>query len=95
MIVNDSRSIAEQRDGGKVTMTDMTRRNGIVLTTALARLDAQIWAKRTIREAVSIAARAAKKSSKAPVDPECVDAVLTMVVEQIEAERRALGHLSG
>jgi hypothetical protein len=75
-------------------MEGMTQPNRITVTKALERLDAQIWAKKTVREAVSIAARATKQSSKVPVDSAHVDAVLTMVVEQIEAERRALGHLS-
>lgn len=71
-------------------MEGMTRPARIIVTTALERIDVQTWAKKSVREAVSIAARATKQSSKVSVDPARVDAVLGMLLQEIEAERRAL-----
>ena len=45
---------------------------------------------KSVREAVSIAAPATKQYSKLSVDPARVDAVLAMLVHEIEAERRVL-----
>jgi hypothetical protein len=71
-------------------MEGMTRPSRIIVTTALERLDVQTWAKKSVREAVSIAPRATKQYSNVSVDPARVDAVLAMLLQEIEAERRIL-----
>lgn len=62
----------------------------MTVTTALDQLDAQTWAKKTVRRAVSIAARGTRPAGNGSVDPARVDAVLAMLLHEIEAERRAL-----
>src|SRR5262249_12902847 len=87
------KDIGNRNEGG-IEMRDLTRPNRIVVTTAIQRLDRQTWAKKSVREAVSIASRANGQHGGNSTDLACVDVVLAMMVEQIEAERRALGHLS-
>ena len=60
------------------------------LTAALERIDVAVWAKKTLRECLAIAARSARGRSKVEVDPVRVDAVLAAVVQRIEVERAAI-----
>ena len=61
------------------------------IAATLARLDVETWARKSVRECVAIAGRSSRLGGRAPVDPARVDAVLALLVELLEAERRALG----
>jgi len=60
------------------------------VTAALERIDVSVWARKSVRECVAIAARASKHRGKGGIDPVRLDAVLALLVRDIEAERRAL-----
>jgi len=59
------------------------------LGATLARLDVRVWADKSIRECVAIAGRTAGPGKRTTVDPARVDAVLALLIELLEAERRA------
>lgn len=71
-------------------MEGIARPPSINIVSALEQLDVSVWARKSVREAVSIAARATKHRSKVSVDPARVDAVLALLIRELEAERRAL-----
>ena len=77
---------ARARDG-MVPMSEKPMNN---VAEALARIDIAVWTKKSIRECVAIAARSSRPRGRPGIDVARVDAVLTMLVQQIEAERLAI-----
>lgn len=71
-------------------MEGIARPASINITSALEQLDVAVWARKTVRECVSIAARGSKHRSKVSVDVARVDAVLALLMRHLEDERRVL-----
>ena len=69
---------------------DQATKATVTVTAALERIDVSVWARKSVRECVAIASRASKHRGNAGVDMARVDSVLSMLVREIEAERRAL-----
>lgn len=61
----------------------------------LERMHVRVWADKSLRECVAIAGRSSKRGGRTTVDVARLDAVLGLLIQSLEAERRTLAERGG